>query len=72
MRTQRIDQELFDILTAQFKRGKGMSRYAQKKKGVFSAQTNTIHSKKTFMTYRQQGNVSIFYDIIKNLKQITF
>ena len=54
MRTQRIDQEIFDILKRQFERGKGVGRYAQKQKGVFSAQTNTIHSKSTFKTYRQQ------------------
>ena len=55
MRQQRIDQEIFDILKRQFDRGKGASRHAVKKKGVFSSQTNMIHSKKTFMTYRQQG-----------------
>ena len=54
MRTKRIDQEMFEILTAQFKRGKGASRYDQKQKGVFTSQSNTIHSKSTFQTYRQQ------------------
>ena len=55
MRTQRIDQEMFDILKRQFERGKGVSRHGQKQKGVFTAQTNTIHSKSTFKTYRQQS-----------------
>ena len=55
MRPQRIDQEIFDILKRQFENGKGVSRYDKKQKGVFSAQTNTIHAKDTFKTYRQQS-----------------
>jgi len=54
-RSQRIDQEIFDILTRQFKRDKGVSRHAVKQKGAFSAQSNMIHSKRTFQTYRQQS-----------------
>ena len=54
-RTRRIDQEIFDILARQFQAGKGVSRHATKQKGVFSAQSNRIHSKRTFQTYRQQG-----------------
>lgn len=54
MRTKRIDQEMFDILTRQFQAGKGVSRHEVKQQGVFSAQTNMIHSKRTFQTYRQQ------------------
>ena len=57
MRPQRIDQEIFDILKRQFENGKGMSRHAKKQKGVFSAQTNTIHAKDTYKTYRQQSKV---------------
>ena len=54
-RARRIDQEIFDILAHQFQSGKGVSRHATKQKGVFSAQSNRIHSKRTFQTYRQQG-----------------
>jgi len=61
MRTKRIDQEIFDILQRQFERGKGVSRHAVKQKGVFSAQTNMIHSKRTFQTYRQQGKAFAKY-----------
>ena len=61
MRTKRIDQEVFDILTRQFERGKGMSRHTTKKKGVFSAQSNKIHSKTTFKTYRQQSKAFCRY-----------
>jgi len=55
MRPQRIDQEIFDILKRQFENGKGVSRHAKKQKGVFSMQTNTIHAKDTYKTYRQQS-----------------
>ena len=61
MRQQRIDQEIFDVLKRQFKNGKGVSRHATKAKGVFSAQTNMIHSKRTFQTYRQQGKAFAKY-----------
>jgi len=61
MRQQRIDQEIFDILKRQFDRGKGESRHAKKQKGAFSAQTNMIHSKRTFQTYRQQGKAFAKY-----------
>jgi len=61
MRTQRIDQEIFDILKRQFKDGKGVSRHAKKQKGVFSAQTNTVHAKDTFETYRQQSKTFAKY-----------
>jgi len=61
MRTQRIDQEIFDILKRQFDRGKGVSRHDKKQKGVFSAQTNMIHSKRTFQTYRQQSKAFAKY-----------
>ena len=55
MRQQRIDQEIFDILKRQFERGKGVSRHTKKNRGSFSSQSNSIHAKKTFETYRQQG-----------------
>ena len=61
MRQQRIDQEIFDILKRQFDRGKGVSRHDVKQRGVFSAQTNMIHSKRTFQTYRQQGKAFAKY-----------
>ena len=60
-RPQRIDQEIFDILTRQFKRGKGVSRHAVKQKGAFSAQSNMIHAKRTFQTYRQQSKAFCKY-----------
>ena len=61
MRQQRIDQEIFDILKRQFERGKGESRHEKKQKGAFSAQSNFIHSKKTFETYRQQSKTFAKY-----------
>ena len=61
MRQQRIDQEIFDILKRQFKRGKGVSRHTVKQKGVFSVQSNMIHSKRTFQTYRQQSKAFAKY-----------
>ena len=61
MRTQRIDQEIFDILTAQFKRGKGESRHEKKQKGAFSAQSNFVHAKNTYKTYRQQSKTFAKY-----------
>lgn len=35
MRTQRIDQEIFDILERQFNRGKGESRHEKSRRGLF-------------------------------------
>lgn len=54
-RSKRIGQDIFDVLTKQFEAGKEVKRHGTKPKGVFSAQTNTIHSNGTFRTYRQQG-----------------
>jgi len=75
MRQQRIDQEIFDILKRQFKSGKGVSRHAVKRKGVFSAQSNMIHSKRTFQTYRQQSKAFAKYARgtlnIRKLSQVT-
>lgn len=61
MRTQRIDQEIFDILERQFNRGKGESRHEKKQKGTFSAQSDFIHAKNTFETYRQQSKAFAKY-----------
>jgi len=60
-RPKRIGQEIFDILTAQFEHGKGVSRHDKKQKGVFSAQTDTVHAKNTFKTYRQQSKAFAKY-----------
>ena len=70
MRTQRIDQEMFDILKRQFERGKGVSRHGQKQKGVFTAQTNTIHSKSTFKTYRQQSKAFCKWARENNIRKL--
>lgn len=62
--TQRVTARCIKIqllLTAQFQDGFGKSRHGTKQKGQFSKQSDKIHSKNTFNTYRQQGKAFAAY-----------
>lgn len=69
-RSKRIDQEIFDVLQLQFKNGKGVKRHGIKPKGVFSIQSDLIHSKNTFDTYRQHGKAFAKWARAKGIRHL--